>query len=489
MRIILILMLVMFPFTVFSLGGDIDDIYGDYLISGTKRNVSMDLENVSLVDVLKALSQQSGLNFVSTEAVKERKLTLYFKDVPLKNAMDIIFKANGLGYDYFPDAKIFVVKEMGKPKMELKTKIYNLKYARLKYSRFQQEIDDLMSSETTNSDDSTTSDDISGILEAVKGVLTENGRVTKSDYTNSLIVVDVPSQFPVIDNVINALDKPQPKVMIEVEMLDVSKNLVDKLGIDYANGLTGQFTGGTYMTTFPFPDKLFKKHGVDLSSGLTASSVSLSSLTSVLQFLSTDTTTKFLARPKILTLSNETAQVNITTDEAIGVTQVITDTTTTYDVERTDTGTKLRVTPQVDPLLHEITMLVEIYNKEAKDSGISLAGMTSGNLKNPEERGARSVVRLKDGQTLLIGGLIRQDDTETKDKVPFIGDIPFLGSLFRYSNKQNKERELLVFLTPRIVTDDDANTHHLSGMQVPHEQGLSARDEAINIALDSFSER
>ena len=306
MRVILILMLVMFPFTVFSLGGDIDDIYGDYLISGTKRNVSMDLENASLVNVLKALSQQSGLNFVSTEAVKERKLTLYFKDVPLKNAMDIIFKANGLGYDYFPDARIFVVKEMGKPKIELKTKVYNLKYARLKYSRFQQEIDDLMSSETSssNSDDSTTSDDVSGILEAVKGVLTENGRVTKSDYTNSLIVVDVPSQFPVIDNVINALDKPQPKVMIEVEMLDVSKNLVDKLGIDYANGLTGQFTGGTYMTTFPFPDKLFKKHGVDLSDGLTASSVSLSSLTSVLQFLSTDTTTKFLARPKILTLSN-----------------------------------------------------------------------------------------------------------------------------------------------------------------------------------------
>ena len=489
MRIILILMLVIFPFSVFSLGDNIDDIYGDYLISGTKRNVSMDLENASLVDVLKALSQQSGLNFVSTEAVKERKLTLYFRDVPLKNAMDIIFKANGLSYDYFPDAKIFVVKEMGKPRIELKTKIYNLKYTRLKYSRFQQEIDDLMSSETNNSDSNTTSDDTSGILEAVKGVLTENGRVTKSDYTNSLIVVDVPSQFPVIDNVINALDKPQPKVMIEVEMLDVSKNLVDKLGIDYANGLTGQFTGGTYMTTFPFSDKLFKKRGVDLSSGIKASSVDLSSLTSVLQFLSTDTTTKFLARPKILTLSNETAQVNITTDEAIGVTQTITDTSTTYDVERTDTGTKLRVTPQVDPISHEITMLVEIYNKEAKDSGIALAGMTSGNLKNPEERGARSVVRLKDGQTLLIGGLIRQDDAETKDKVPFIGDIPFFGSLFRYSNKQNKDRELLVFLTPRIVTDDDTDTHHSSAIQVPHEQSLSARDEAINIALDSFSKR
>ena len=156
-------------------------------------------------------------------------------------------------------------------------------------------------------------------MQAVKSVLTTNGRIAEDAQSNSLVVVDVPSQFPVIDKVIQKLDRPVPQVMIEVEMLDVSKHIVDQLGIDYQNGLTAALGGGSFTTVFPFNGKFFG--AISGKRQITNSStVDLTSLQAVLKFLSTNTTTKFLARPKILTLANETAEVNLTTNAVIGIT-------------------------------------------------------------------------------------------------------------------------------------------------------------------------
>ncbi|HIE36506.1 MAG TPA: hypothetical protein EYP89_04645 [Candidatus Omnitrophica bacterium] len=187
-----------------------DNFYGNYLIAGVKKTVSLDLEEANLVDVLKMLSQQTGLNFISTEAVRDRKLTLYLEDIPLKEAINIIFKANNLTYDYYPEASIFVVKEMGKPSIELKTKVYYLKYARVKSSKIQREINTKIEEEGGRSGETTETEEGKGIKEAVKKVLTEYGKVTEDPLTNSLIVVDVPSQFLIIDELIKKLDIPLP---------------------------------------------------------------------------------------------------------------------------------------------------------------------------------------------------------------------------------------------------------------------------------------
>jgi len=493
MRYVILLLIFIFLSPLgFCLDYEIDNIYGEYLIAGTKNNISMDLKDASLIEVLKALSEQSGLNFVSTDAVRDRRITLYFDNVPLKDAMNIIFEANGLSYDYFPKAKIFVVKEMGKPDVELKTKVYTLKYVRLSSSRFQQEVDNLLASEEEGGGSDSGSAESEDIKSVVEGVLSDNGRVAEDIYTNSLVVVDIPSQFPIIDKVISQLDRPQPKVMIEVEMLDVSKSLIDQLGIDYANGITFTFTGGSYSTSFPFSKDFWRAHSAGSEDGVayeaTPSTMNLNSLTAMLKFFSKDTSTRFLARPRILTLSNETAEVNLTTNAAVGVTTTTTEEGTTQEVERMDIGTKLRVTPYVNLITREITMVVKVYNREAKDSGLSVAGLTTGNLKDPEERGTKSVVRLKDGETLLIGGLIRKEETNTLEKVPFLGDLPLVGSMFRYKNKNNDERELLVFLTPHIVYDS-GGAISLSKLDKPREQNFYSRHNTISKALDSFSKR
>lgn len=494
MKKILVTTFIFFVVACFSPAGAQDNIYGDYLISGFEKTVSLDLEDARLVDVLKMLSQQSGLNFISTEAIKDRMLTLYLDQVPLKEAMDIVFKANNLNYDFYPDSSIFVIKEMGKPALELRTKVYNLKYVRVDSSRMQSEIDAILASDDDEDDDEEGGDsDSQGIRRVVESVLSEFGRVSEDAITNSLIVVDVPAQFPTIDQVIDKLDIPCTKVMIEVEMLDVSKTHLDKIGFNFANGLYASYGGPARNTHFPWAESLLKNPTTQTTSGSLTPPVlgilDMTGFTAIMQFLTQDTKTKFLARPKILTLSNEVAEVNLTTNEAIGVTTTATEGgTTTQEVEREQTGTRLRVTPQINSGTSEITLFMEIFNRESVDSGLQIEGLTEGNLKNVEERGTKSMVRLKDGETLFIGGLLRKEDSETIRKIPWLGDIPFFGALFRYTERpaaDNTERELLVFLTPRII--DDSMAVAKKPRIFKREQLDSARNESVRVVLDKFT--
>lgn len=467
---------------------DIDNIYGDHLIMRTKKKVSMNLENVDLVDLLKVLSQQTGLNFISTEAVQSRSITLYIEEAPLKEAMDIIFKANHLTYDYYPEANMFIVKEMGKPSLELKSKVYKLRYIRVQRSRLQREIE-----ESISIDDEQIEDD-EGVIAAIQEVLTENGKVISEPMTNSIIVVDVPTQFPLIDDVIAYLDVPQPKVLIEVEMVDVSTDLAEKMGFQWGSGESPGFTatleGGAYDSPWPFPNRILKSINWSATPDrtLTLGTLDMQAFQVIMEFVKSDTTTKFLARPKILSLNNETSEVNLTTDEAIGLITTISEGEVTQEIERAETGTKLRVTPQINLRTREITLVLEVFTKTAEASGFTLTGNASGSVMNPMQRGTKTVLRLHDNQTLLVGGLIREDKEETRVKVPFLGSIPFLGGAFRHKDQSTDSRELLIFLTPRIVDDDIYYTD--APQVIPREQaGQGVKRDLIHTTLDRYSPR
>lgn len=471
-----------------SSGGLIqDDIYGDYFLFSAAERVSLDLEEARLIDVLKMLSQQTDLNFISTEAVRDRMLTAYLKKVPLKKAMDILFKANNLAYEFYPEADMFVVKEMGKPTIELKTKIYHLKDTRISSSWLEREIEDKLAPEDEGEyNRGEEEEDAYGIRDAVEKVLTEVGRVSEDPISNSLIVVDVPSQFPIIDEVVDRLDAPPTQVVIEAELLDVSKSTLDALGFKWNNGITGAFTGGSRTSKFPFRGAWAGPYS--------AGTLDLTNFQLTMEFLEQNTSAKFLARPKIVTLSNQTAEINLTADEVIGLTETTDgEGNITQDVERAETGTKLRVTPHVNPSTDEITMMIEVFNRASTDSGLSLANLSGGNLKNVEERGTRQVVRLDEGETLYIGGLIKNQEKEVITKVPFLGDLPLIGALFRHKNKpaaDNEERELMVFLTPRIISSKGQFAQKLnSKVFLKREQIDLSRQSSVDVALDQFSKQ
>lgn len=441
---------------------------GELFTDKESVRVTLDLQDASLRDVLKMLSVQSGSNFIASEAVADRKLTLYLDNVPIRDAMDKIFRVNNLVYELDSESNIFTVKDWGKPGIELDTRVYFLKYIRVANSLLNQGLSagsSTGSSSTTDSSSTTGSasttssagssaSGINGLKDALGMVISEYGKIIEDPATNSMIITDMPSKFQILEQLIAKLDVPIPQVMIEVEILDVAKSDVDKLGIKFTPSDDGWFKysgpnlGGTY---FPFVSDTFRKAAAKTAP--TPASWTMGGLGFILEFLSTRSTTKFLARPKLFVLNNETAELKLSSNEAIG-----SSTTTqgqgaassiTASAERAETGVVLQVTPQISMATGEITMILNPTVKEAVASSISLGTQP---LKDVEERSVKSTVRTKDGETIIIGGLIRQKNPLVKTKVPFLGDIPIMGLFFRHKTTAgSSDREILVFITPKII--------------------------------------
>jgi type II secretory pathway component GspD/PulD (secretin) len=449
--------------------------------------ISMDFKDAGLKDILKVFSMQSGLNFIASQAVEDRKITLYLDKVSVNEAMDNLFKANNLSYELDADSKIIIVKDWGIPSIETITRVFNLKYHSVPSSSIKQEIKSNLGGESEKGD----------IMSSIKEILSDKGKITEDRLTNSLIVTDIPSRFPIIEETIKRLDVSSPQVMLEVEMLDVSKNLVDKIGIKFGSSsapsiFTMVLTGAKRTTKFPFS----AWSGGDKTSGagtITGGNIDFSSAsyTVLLDFFKSQADTRYLARPRILTLNNETAEIKIVTKEAIGSLTTTqgqgSSSLTTVTAERIETGVSLRVTPQINTETGEVTMFIVPAVKDTSTS------TWNASFKDPEERSTKSVVRVKDGETVIIGGLIRNDSSQTITKFPILGDVPILGAFFRHKDKdKDRERELLVFITPHIIKEQPtqlARSEKISLLE--REQATESavdRQKLINGLLNNFDQ-
>ncbi len=460
--------------------------------------ISMDFKNAQLADVLKIFSQQSGLNFIASSDIADKKINLYLDKVPVEEALERILSANSFTYELKEDSNIFVVKKVTKPNQELMTRVYPLRFASVSSSKLISALESDSASEGGGEGAASageaspaaaegaaggSSSGSTGLISAIQSILSQNGSVVEDSRTNSLIVTDIPTQFPNIEQVLARLDVRIPQILIEVEMLDISKNTADLLGAKWSDNL-GELTGANKVVLFPFnPNNGFqtrdkaKPEGAD--DGVTTlykpgGNMDFSSLKITLQFLKTQTDTKSLARPHILTLNNETAEIKIETDEAIQIdskTDAETNETTTT-VIRSNTGVSLRVTPQANLLTNEITLAVEPSVIEAKPSNL----VSDAQIKDPEQRGSKSLLRVKNGDTVVIGGLLRSDVDDTRTSVPGISKIPLLGAAFRHKNKNEQQRELLIFITPHIVDEDEDSSTMTSTVSVlDREQSLSEK--------------
>lgn len=481
----------------------------DLPFTNPQTAISMDFKDADLKDILKIFSVQSGLNFIASESVQDRKITLYLDKVPIQEAMDKLFKANNLSYELDKASNIFIVKDWGKPQVETITRVFYLKYATVSTSRLRQEKKNQLGSSAATGTDSTTSTSSAGsssggsgiedkgIIDAVEKLLSESGSVVENARTNSLIVTDTPGRMAIIAQAIALLDISIPQVMLEVEMLDVNKGVVDKIGFEFGQTpFTAVLTGASMGTMWPFATTTLPFAAQRLfTPGSLAVDTGSNKYTAAFNFLRTQTDTKFLARPKILTLNNETAEIKIVTQEAVGEKKTVSgsaEATTTTEAERYETGVSLRVTPQINRDTGEITMFIIPSVSEATASGIT----SSSGVKfyNPEVRSTKSIVKVKDGETVVLGGLIRNKKTTTVKKLPVLGDIPLIGLLFRYKDLEpNSERELLVFITPRIVKDTNIELAQAKKVSLPEREQSTAsgidRSDAINSSLNNFEKK
>lgn len=465
-----------------------------YLYPQEPARVSMDFKSAPLNDVLKILSLQSDMNFIASKDVAGQTVTIYLNNVPVEEALERILSANDLMYEVKPGSNIMTVRRMDRPAKHLMTRVYRLKYATVKSSKLNQT---LTASEGQTSSGMGFGGGDSGIVGAVKALLTSDGKVIEDQRTNSLIVTDIPSQFPEIEQTLARLDVRVPQILIEVEMLDISKTTADQLGVRFGD-TPMTFTGAERDSIYPFDRNKAMNNASKIGgqgfefeeAEYRVSTLSFQGLTMALQFLRTRSDTKNLARPRILTLNNETAEINIQTDEAIGLSSVTTSSegsaVSVAEAERTKTGIFLRVTPQANTDNGEITMALQPRVIQAR-TGQTFGGTT---FKDPEERGTKSLLRISDGDTVMLGGLLRTNVEETKTKIPLLSDVPILGMAFRHKDKEESQRELVIFITPHILKEDSSGGIFPSAFpEIVREQDIpSGRIQAIDKEL-SYMER
>ena len=475
--------------------------------SETSKAIFIDVKGASLVNVLKIISKQTGLSFIASHDVEDKSITVYLNKVPLNQALETILSANGLAYEMQGDSNIFLIKPAVKTETTKITKVFQLKYATVSTSKLNSTIDAGGGGKGG-----------SGLEEVLKDSLSTVGKVVVDARTNSLVITDVPAQFDLIESTISKLDVPVPQILIEVEMLDVSKSTEDQMGIKYGANPLAFVGGGTKSTSFPFGPNANKSSssGSSSSSGTSSSSGSSSSsssssgsgsssssgsgasstgftaagMTAMLQFMSTTSDSRTLARPRILTLNNETAKIEISADKAISIQQTQTSangsgsTLNAVTPERYQTGVVLKVTPQANLITREITLAV---SPKVIDVTASQVG---NNIYDPETRGSDSILKLKDGQSMVIGGLMREQLSKSVNKIPILGDLPLIGSAFRYVDKSKDQRELIIFITPHII--DDNNQMDLksdSASSVPASGGILNtvdHSQLVNNSLNSY---
>ncbi len=448
--------------------------------------LSMEFQNASLKDVLKTFSKQTGINVIAGEDVADKTITLYLEDVSAMDALDQILSAANLSYERQAGSQIYRVKAKpaDDPKLHTLTKVYRLKYARVSSSRLAravealgsitpfeaQQLTSLASSSSGGASGSAgstlgigsggggalgggaQSKDV-GVDKVLQELLTDQGKLVVDERTNSVVVSDVPANFPRIEAALAALDQRTGQLLIEAELLETTLAKVKNLGVQWGSGTEGtmfNFTPASRTTRFPF-SILGDKSGA--ATTITGGTVGFNNAAAALQMLERDTDTKILARPKVLTLDNESAVIRLTAQQAIGFQSNSQTQTGTQSVtpERTTTGVILVVTPQINSDGY-ITMLVEPSVTKVVTSQVTPPA-TLGTIVDPKTRSTRALVRIKDGETLVMGGLIDRSDERTLQKVPILGDIPLVGEAFRDRKVNRSESELVVFISPRILSE------------------------------------
>ncbi len=468
---------------------------GKFMYSAYSKRVSMDLKDAALSEILKIFSQQSGMNFIAASEVTNKRVTLFFENIPVEEALEKILATNGLTYETQPGSDIFVVKAQASDAQTLNTRIYQLKHASVPSSKINSTLAVGKAGAGAGAGSSAAASTAtaaggSGIVSAVRAVLSALGKMTEDPRTNSLIITDNDKQFLVIEDTLKRLDVPIPQILIQVEMLDVSKGTADLMGIKYSDTVF-KVQGAKRSVLYPFDLRMLKNKGYEFADPeYTAGVLDASTMTAVVQFLETQSDTKNLARPRLLTLNNETAEIKISTNEAIGLqtqTNATSGGTSTQSVEaeRVETGVFLLVTPQANLTTGEITLAVAPRVIQARRSS------EFSQFKDPEERGSQQLMKIKNGETVIIGGLLRTDTSNTVTKLPILGDLPLIGRAFRHTDKAKSERELLIFITPSII-DDNNKDKLLADTRVEStgEQDIpKSRLKQINNELSSIEQQ
>jgi len=400
------------------------------------RRISLDFKEVEIADVLRLIAEVSDLNVIAGDEVKG-KVTIRLVDVPWDQALDVILLTKGLGFARIGNVLRIAASDVLSQEEEL----------RLQERRSKEKLEDLVVKlQPVNYAD------VNEVANMVTKLLTERGSVNKDKRTNTLIIKDIASVIDEATALVKAVDTMTPQVMIEAKIVEASLDFSRELGAVWnfgTNPLTESTLGGR--------DYVFQQGASDngnqliLGNPITAAPTGLINLAASvidekfnyelqIQAAESNGDGKVISSPRVVTIDNSPAQI----EQGVSIPFQTTENGDT-NLEFIDAVLKLKVTPHITAD-QSIIMEIEVSRNAPDDSVFTLTGSPA-IAKNQ----VKTETLVKDGQTLVLGGIYVVDKSEKQSRVPYVHSIPFIGNLFKSNEVSDSRKELLIFVTPRVV--------------------------------------
>jgi type IV pilus assembly protein PilQ len=407
------------------------------------RPVSLDLQEADIHGVLRLLAEVGGVDVAAADDVKG-KVTLRVNAVPWEQAFATVLRLHGL--EARRDGRVLRVSTIERFEQEREAARAATAAARERTALGLRAI----RVQWTRAGDT--------LADQVQGVLSERGSVTFDERTNSLLVRDLPEGLRDAEALIRTLDVPSPQVLIESSIVEATDDFSRALGVQRGARHSGDgiVVGGPQVVDFPVPATFGSGFGPGAAAALDLALGSLggaNDLAARLTALEEAGKGKVVSRPRVVTMNNVPATIQSLTILRVKLpstgTVINTGTggaaeTANTATEKINTGITLVVIPQVSS---DGFVLLNIYAK----SSVPDFSRTVEGIPTEIAREANSNVLVRDGQTVVLGGISRASGDDRMTGVPFLGRVPGLGWLFRRSLKSKRREELLVFLTPRIL--------------------------------------
>jgi general secretion pathway protein D len=388
----------------------------DELTLTSKQPITLRFQNAKLKEVFDLLSKTSGVNFLFDKDIRDDAITIFVKNASFGDALNLVLTTNNLFMKRVGEDTLLIL-----PKTKQKVDQYQDLLIRTFYLS------------------NTKAKDMVNLLRT----MLETRRVFVNEELNTIVMRDTPDKIRLAEKIIEANDRQVAEVMFEVEVIEISRANALKYGWNLTS--PGGNTAGLNISKTPLNlSNVQDLTGADFILSLPSIEVSL---------IKTDSNAKTLANPKIRVVDNKTAKVNIgdkvpirlstTTSSPISTTTTASQTTTT-SIEFKDVGIKLEIKPSIR-LNNDVTMDLKLDVTSLGEFDERVEQFRFGT------RSTETTINVRDGETVVIGGLIRDDDRVSANKFPGLGDLPVLGKLFSTTEKTKAKSEVMLTITPRVI--------------------------------------
>jgi type IV pilus secretin PilQ/predicted competence protein len=408
----------------------------------TGQKLSLDFKDADIKNIFRLLADVSGKNIVVTDDVN-RKVTIRLVEVPWDQAMDILIQTHGLGMEEVGNVirvstmgrlkadrdALAASKKSGENSEELQTAYLTVNYARV----------------VKGKDDNTSDRDL---IDKVKTVLSPRGTVVADQRTNTLVVRDIKKGIEEAQSFLAKLDTRTPQILIESNLIETTPTFSRSLGIE----MEGLFNDGRIRTSSRFKaGKPFDgpAQPVPAENLLLVPNTGFrlgyfgNNITGILSAAEAEGNVKIISRPSLVTLNN--VESTIESSETIRVKTAAATVGESGSIQTFKAGVILTVTPQVSS---DGFVLLKI---SVKNSAFDFSGPAPDGIPREVAREAKANVLVRDGETVVIGGIMKDTTSSSDTGVPYLRHVPILGWLFKKNSSEKNLDEMVVFITPRII--------------------------------------